>query len=775
MSEQQNQPPFAPPVSVFTGPVAELIAQRMLLPPSRPGLLAILDHFEVLRVLGGGGMGIVLLARDSDTGRDVAIKLVKSDIVTNQHVVHRFLKEAGHLKRLRHTNIVPVQEISDRTEGPYFVMPYFEKGSLANRIKPGQPLDTESILDIAAQVAEGLSFAHRSGIIHRDLKPANILLTADGKACLADFGLARTLFNDSMVDVGNRNWEGTTPYMSPAVAAGDAEDTRCDIYSFGALLCEMLTGHPPYEGRGTKEILDQIVAGPPKPITSMNPNADRGLVAVAEGCMARELRDRYADMRDVLKDLQRIKGNQQPTGQRRFKGGAGDKLSQVRRVLKVIWVPACLAAIALLGWMIWRERSLPSPSLSPLTVEDIKVLTAAGVANDVIIEDIGESKAVYSPADITAVQQANPPVDQAVIHYMKRHTVGIAPQPNPLPSVSNTSALNITILAGQVGVGGYVDGAGNQAQFRLPNNVAVDSTGNVYVADTANNTIRKIAPNGVVSTLAGISGTRGSADGIGGNARFWAPFGIAVDTIGNVYVADTANNTIRKITPNGVVSTLAGLASQPGSKDGIGTNARFRNPWGIAVDDAGNVFVADMSNDTIRKITPTGVVTTLAGQLGKSGNADGFGGGALFYDPFAVAVDKADNVYVSDSANNTIRKITPGGVVVTLAGLPGYTGSTDGNGNDARFWNPQGLAVDGAGNIYVADTGNSIIRKITPTGKVTTLLTLAGANAAADKTGGNARLNNPGGVAVDDAGNIYVADTNDHCVRKIAFSQRANP
>jgi putative RNA 2'-phosphotransferase len=147
MSEQQNQPPFAPPVSVFTGPVAELIAQRMLLPPSRPGLLAVLDHFEILRVLGGGGMGIVLLARDSDTGRDVAIKLIKSDLVTNQHVVHRFLKEAGHLKRLRHTNIVPVQEISDRTEGPYFVMPYFEKGSLANRIKPGQPLDIESILD----------------------------------------------------------------------------------------------------------------------------------------------------------------------------------------------------------------------------------------------------------------------------------------------------------------------------------------------------------------------------------------------------------------------------------------------------------------------------------------------------------------------------------------------------------------------------------------------------------------------------------------------------
>jgi sugar lactone lactonase YvrE len=178
-----------------------------------------------------------------------------------------------------------------------------------------------------------------------------------------------------------------------------------------------------------------------------------------------------------------------------------------------------------------------------------------------------------------------------------------------------------------------------------------------------------------------------------------------------------------------------------------------------------------MSNDTIRNITPTGVVTTLAGQPGKSGNADGFGSGARFNNPFAVAVDNADNVYVSDSANNTIRKIAPGGMVVTLAGLPGYAGSTDGKGNDARFLNPQGLAVDDAGNIYVADTGNSVIRKMTPTGKVTTLLSPAGTNDAADKTGGNVRLNNPGGVAVDSAGNIYVADTNNHCVRKMLLSQ----
>ena len=315
------------------------------------------------------------------------------------------------------------------------------------------------------------------------------------------------------------------------------------------------------------------------------------------------------------------------------------------------------------------------------------------------------------------------------------------------------------VFAGQPGVKGYADGAALQAKFRLPNNVAVDRAGNVYVADTANDVIRKITPDGTVSTLAGVAHSRGSADGQGGNARFWAPFGIALDASGNVYVADTANNTIRKITPDGVVTTLAGLAGQPGYADGANSAARFRNPWSVAVDSAGNVFVADMSNDTIRKITPAGIVHTFAGEAGMSGNADGFGNDARFNNPFAVAVDGAGNVYVSDTANNAIRKITVGRVVTTLAGLPGYAGDADGSGPDARFWNPQGLAVDSAGNIYVADTGNNIIRIITPMGAVTTLA------ASDDKT---TPLNGPGGVAVDGAGNVYVADTNNHCIRKLS-------
>jgi hypothetical protein len=308
--------------------------------------------------------------------------------------------------------------------------------------------------------------------------------------------------------------------------------------------------------------------------------------------------------------------------------------------------------------------------------------------------------------------------------------------------------------------------------------VAVDGTGNVFVADLYNNTVRKIAPTGVVTTLAGTAGSSGSADGTGAVARFDWPHGVAVDGAGNVFVADTYNNTIRKITPSGVVTTLAGsAAANRGSADGTGAAARFYWPWGVAVDGAGNVFVADVGNeivggdDTIRKITPAGVVTTLAGTVDAYGSSDGTGAAARFYEPQGVAVDVAGNVFVADHGNNTIRKITPSGVVTTFAGTAGSSGSADGTGAAARFNGPQGVAVDVAGNVFVADSGNHTIRKVAPSGVVTTLAGSAEADpGSADGTGAAARFNSPAGVAVDGSGNVFVADSGNNAIRKISIS-----
>jgi len=326
-----------------------------------------------------------------------------------------------------------------------------------------------------------------------------------------------------------------------------------------------------------------------------------------------------------------------------------------------------------------------------------------------------------------------------------------------------------TTLAGAT-ASGTADGPLTAARFNIPQSTAVDAAGNVYVTDTANHTIRKITFFGVVTTLAGQAGTLGTSDGTGSAARFNLPRGIAVDGAGTVYVADTSNHLIRKITPAGAVTTLAGSAGAAGNLDGTGAAARFFSPNGIAVDASGNVYVGDTATHIIRKVTPAGVVTTLAGVAASFGSVDGTGTTARFNSPRGVAVDSGGNVYVADRDNNSIRKVTPAGVVTTLAGfLSVNSGSTDGTGNVARFSQPYGVAVDAGGNVYVADASNKLIRKITAGGVVTTLAGQAGGVGSTDGTGNAVRFSDPLGIAVDSRGNLYVADTNNHGVRMSVF------
>jgi len=314
--------------------------------------------------------------------------------------------------------------------------------------------------------------------------------------------------------------------------------------------------------------------------------------------------------------------------------------------------------------------------------------------------------------------------------------------------------------------------------------MTLDSAGNIYVTDSGNHTVRKITAAGLVSTVAGKVGVYGSADGVRSEARFFYPEGIVIDPAGNLYVADSFNQRIRKITPTGVVSTMAGDGIY-GYKDGNGLAARFYEPAGLAIDPAGNLYLTDRFNQLIRKITPAGVVTTLAGAAaswvnkliycpidptfetglpGHKGSIDGAAANALFNFPNDIAIDKNGALYVADAGNNAIRKISQG-AVTTLAGTP--PGNINAEGKNASFSYPAAIAVDRDGNAYLTDTQNYTIRKITPEGLTTTFAGQTGAFGTQNGISSQARFDENLGIAVDPSGNIFVADAANFSIRKI--------
>lgn len=326
------------------------------------------------------------------------------------------------------------------------------------------------------------------------------------------------------------------------------------------------------------------------------------------------------------------------------------------------------------------------------------------------------------------------------------------------------AALQVTTVAGQAENRGSLDGTGSAARFNFPEGISVDAADELLIADTYNRRLRKATQAAVVSTIAG-TGEYGSLDGPAAMATFGGIYDCAADSNGNIYLVDS-QYTIRKIDTNGEVSTLAGMAGSSGSADGTGKDARFNYVQGLDVGKDGTVYVANTWGRTIRMITPSGEVTTLAGTPGVSGHLDGTGAAARFNSPRDVAVDDEGVVYVVDSQSSTIRKITPEGVVTTLAGSPNLPGSLDGVGLQARFRYPSGIALDPYGNLIVCDSGNHTLRRVTPTGVVTTIGGVPGQASATDGPDATARFSQPFKAAVDSMGVIYFVDKSNNRVVK---------
>lgn len=319
---------------------------------------------------------------------------------------------------------------------------------------------------------------------------------------------------------------------------------------------------------------------------------------------------------------------------------------------------------------------------------------------------------------------------------------------------------------------GFANGNGKESLFRAPEGITVDSKGNVFTTEYWTTVVRKISPDGAVSVLAGKGNEPGNVNGKGGEARFNKPHGLVVVGDSAVYVCDMKSNTIRKVTYDGVVTTFAGILGQAGVADGFRTSATFNQPEAIAVNSKGELFVADTYNFTVRKIGLNGKVTTLAGLAGKAGYSDGIGSQALFNRPNGIAIDGNDTIYVTDSdydgagGNCLVRKITPGGKVSTIAGIPSKPGNADGKPGISQFDRPVGITVTSDGIVFVADTEADLIRKIDKLGNVSTIGGKYLDETFADGAGQDARFADPQAIVVDKDGNLYIADTYNNRIRK---------
>ena len=632
------------------------------------------SRYQVVREIGAGGMGRVFQAVDTQTGRSVAAKVMLASDEENLSALLRFYQEGAVLSTLKHPNIVEVYGTFLEEGVCSIIMELLEGRSLSQLLR-SEPLSLRRIKRLALQVASALQYAHSRAIVHRDIKPGNIMVVGDDRVKVTDFGIARVLEGGTL-NTATGMTIGTPLYMSPEQIESQPIDGRSDIYSFGAVLYQMVAGRPPFEGRDPLSVAFKHVHKAPAPPSELNPNVPGDWEAVILRMLAKDPANRFQTVAQLEAAISGLSESAiglpvqeappepaltdrivamdpqaavqpQPIPQKVMPAKAETQRGRNTRWW-LLGINAGLALLIVIALLVYNLRS-SSSSAKPRAAVPAKFL--------------GQFTGFSDPEGVT--------VDGAGDVYVADR---------------NNNRIEKLAASGKM-LGTWGTKGSGIGQFNGPTGVALDAQGNMYVADSGNNRIQKLSASG--QWLASWGGPEAGS----GTGQFNGVHSVAVDAKGNVDAADFSNNRIVKLSPAGKV---AGTFGELGPSSDMG---KFDEPVGVAVDAQGNVYVADFNNNRVQELSASGKFVR---QFTQFGNGTGFGR------PHGVAVDANGNIYVADYQNNAIDELSPTGTLLHVLGSAG-----SGHGH---FIRPAALWVDGAGNVYVADSRNNRIEKFSPMG-----------------------------------------------------------
>lgn len=435
-------------------------------------------------------------------------------------------------------------------------------------------------------------------------------------------------------------------------------------------------------------------------------------------------------------------------------------------LIVIIVIVGILAGVAIVGYGAWRNQTTVNVLKS-----DLQSVTAA-MEDSRNFSDSGYPLSIpstFSPSPDTEMSVG--PLNDAYRYCITSRSttttslVFSVTNFNKSPRIGDCS-VQVTTFAGS-GSATYSNGSSTTGGLPGPSGIMIAKSGTMYVTEISGHRIRSISPEGTIGLMAG-SGTVGWLDGSSTSARFNQPGGATEDPEGNLYIADTVNNRIRKITPAGNVETFAGTGTAGDVNTSNPLTSQFRSPQNIVRGKDGSFYISESAGNRIRKISPTGNVEVFAGSLtAASGYADGAGANARFLTPYGITIDDNQNIYVADYGNHRIRKISPSGLVTTVAGS-GVSGNLDGKGTAAQFNQPFDVSIDANQSLYISTRSGNMIRRITPDGEVKTLAG-TGVAGSVNGDGASATFNAPRGIAVGPDGLVYVADYGSRRIRLVTF------